>query len=90
MAARSFESDWTIKDNDAAILVWGFGGYHSVDCDLVQRHWGEHSENMAWCSTEEPDAYVGENQVVESLSQELTAIVGDAVYVELRRRLTQS
>ena len=44
---------------------------------------------MAWCCTEEPEAYVGEHQVIESLSQELTAIVGDAVYVELRRRLTQ-
>jgi hypothetical protein len=42
---------------------------------------------MAWCCTEEPEAYVGQVPVVESLAEELTAMVGEPVYVELRRRL---
>jgi hypothetical protein len=49
--------------------------------------WGTEGETMAWCCTEEPEAYVGDRPVVESLAEELTAVVGEAVYVELRRRL---
>ena len=43
---------------------------------------------MHWCCTEGPEAYVGERRVVESLADELTALVGNEVYVELRRRLS--
>ena len=49
--------------------------------------WGEEGETMAWCCTEGDRAYVGERPVVASLAEELEAIVGPAVYVELRRRL---
>ena len=42
---------------------------------------------MAWCCTEEADAYVGERPVIESLAEELDSIVGPAVFVELRRRV---
>jgi hypothetical protein len=49
--------------------------------------WGEEGETMAWCCTEGERAYVGDRPVVESLGEELSAIVGTAVYVELRRRL---
>lgn len=49
--------------------------------------WGTAGENMAWCCTEDEGAYVGDRPVVESLGEELTAIMGTAVYVELRRRL---
>ncbi|MCU1501922.1 MAG: hypothetical protein JWM12_1276 [Ilumatobacteraceae bacterium] len=54
--------------------------------------WGPEGETMAWCCTErpagdDPGAYVGDRPVIESLSSELTAIVGEAVMVELRRRL---
>ena len=42
---------------------------------------------MAWCCTEEPDAYVGEGRVIDTLAAELTAVVGKAVMVELRRKL---
>lgn len=49
--------------------------------------WGAEGVSMAWCCTEEPEAYVGEVPVVESLAEELTAMVGEPVYVELRRRL---
>lgn len=52
--------------------------------------WGEHAASMAWCCTERSDggeAFVGETRVVESLQDELRALAGDEVYVELRRRL---
>ena len=43
--------------------------------------------SMHWCCTEGPEAYVGDRPVVESLADELIAVVGEPVYVELRRRL---
>ena len=49
--------------------------------------WGAEGETMAWCCTEGDRAYVGSAPVVESLGEELEAIVGPTVYVELRRRL---
>ncbi len=49
--------------------------------------WGREGETMAWCCTEGDLAYVGERPVVESLAEELTALVGTEVFVELRRRL---
>jgi hypothetical protein len=45
---------------------------------------------MAWCCTERSDggeAYAGTEQVIDSLREELTALAGAEVYVELRRRL---
>ncbi|MGD9705671.1 MAG: hypothetical protein AB7Q42_07895 [Acidimicrobiia bacterium] len=52
--------------------------------------WGAEGETMAWCCTEEPEAHVGELPVIESLADELVAVVGPAVFVELRRRLAGS
>ena len=40
---------------------------------------------MAWCCTEEDEAYVGDRPVIDSLADELAAIAGDEVIVELRR-----
>ncbi|MGI8664143.1 MAG: hypothetical protein ACR2LQ_13185 [Acidimicrobiales bacterium] len=50
--------------------------------------WGADGETMAWCCTEGELAYVGDTPVVESLGEELTAVVGRDVYVELRARLS--
>lgn len=50
--------------------------------------WGDEGATMAWCCTEGDLAYVGEVPVIESLADELTALVGHEVYVELRRRLS--
>jgi hypothetical protein len=50
--------------------------------------WGIHGETMAWCCTEGALAYVGEESVIDALGEELEAIAGSAVVVELRRRLT--
>jgi hypothetical protein len=52
--------------------------------------WGDHGRTMAWCCTERADggeAYVGTGRVVDSMADELTALAGEEVYVELRRRL---
>lgn len=49
--------------------------------------WGAEGESMAWCCTEGTLAYVGDRPVVESMAEELKAIVGLEVYVELRGRL---
>jgi hypothetical protein len=49
--------------------------------------WGDQGNTMAWCCTEGDRAYVGETPVVESLTEELTAIVGTEVYAALRARL---
>lgn len=49
--------------------------------------WGDEGETMAWCCTEGERAYVGDRPVVESLAEELAAVTGTTVYVELRRRL---
>jgi len=54
-----------------------------------RRDWGAEGEAMAWCCTEGDRAYVGEGPVVEALGEELEAVVGETVYVELRRRLTR-
>ncbi len=49
--------------------------------------WGAEGETMAWCCTEGTRAYVGDRPLIESMAEELVAIVGPEVYWELRRRL---
>ena len=52
--------------------------------------WGPEGETMAWCCTEEREAYVGDRPVIDSLTDELAAIAGDEVVVELRRRVASA
>ena len=52
-----------------------------------RRDWGDDGDSMHWCCTEGPEAYIGEHAVVDSLADELIAVLGEPVYVELRRRL---
>ena len=54
-----------------------------------RRDWGTEGKTMAWCCTEGDRAYVGEQRVVDAMGDELEAIVGSAVHVELRRRLAE-
>lgn len=52
--------------------------------------WGDEGDTMAWCCTEAdeaPEAFAGDRPVVESLADELGALVGTRVYVRLRSRL---
>ncbi len=54
--------------------------------------WGSDGETMHWCCTERPtqpgqaDAYVGDRPVIESLAEEIEALVGSDVFVEITRR----
>jgi hypothetical protein len=52
-----------------------------------RQDWGDDGESMAWCCTEEPETYVGERPVIESLAEELEEMLGHTVFVELRSRL---
>ncbi|HAP76242.1 MAG TPA: hypothetical protein DCR14_09190 [Acidimicrobiaceae bacterium] len=49
--------------------------------------WGEEGRTMAWCCTDEPEPYVGDRMVVDSLADELRGLVGESVYVQLRAQL---
>jgi len=66
-------------------------GADDVEVATVQRWsrdaWGPDGETMAWCCTEGDAAYVGDRPVIDSLAEELEAVVGTPVFVELRRRL---
>jgi hypothetical protein len=53
----------------------------------TRRDWGDDGDTMYWCCTEGPEAYIGDSPVVDSLADELIGVVGEPVYVELRRRL---
>ena len=65
----------------------GDGGEVATVRGWTRADWGEIGRTMAWCCTEEPEAHVGDRPVVESMGEELEAIVGTAVHLELRRRL---
>lgn len=45
-----------------------------------RRHWGEGGEEFAWWCTESKDAFSGATPVYRSLADELTEMVGAAVY----------
>ena len=51
--------------------------------------WGPGGRTMAWCCTEAPEAYDGDAPVADSLAEEVRALVGPAVAVEIRRRLAR-
>jgi hypothetical protein len=73
--------DWTPDGQDreiATVRAWS------------RADWGDEGADMAWCCTEGDRAYVGDRPVVESLEDVLIAVVGQPVYVELRRRLDQT
>ena len=63
------------------------GVEHATVRRWTRSDWGDDGETMAWCCTEEPEAYVGTAPVVDSLAEELAGIAGQHVYVELRRKL---
>ena len=72
--------EWEMGDDDvevATVRRW------------TRADWGPEGEIMAWCCTEGEEAYVGDRAVIDSLGEELEAIVGAPVFVELRRRLAE-
>ncbi len=70
--------DWAMRDDGTELAE--VRGWRRAD-------WGDEGDTMAWCCTEVPDAFIGSEMVIDSLAEEIEAIVGVAVAVELRRRL---
>jgi len=66
----------------------GNGGEVATVRAWSRADWGPEGETMAWCCTEGADAYIGERPVIESLAEELEAIVGAEVFAELVARIT--
>jgi hypothetical protein len=52
-----------------------------------REHWGEGGDEFHWWCTEAPEAFTGTKPVVESMADELRAMVGDKVYARLRAYL---
>jgi hypothetical protein len=50
--------------------------------------WGSGGATMAWCCTEAGECFDGDAPVAESMGDELRALVGPEVAVEVRRRIT--
>ncbi len=71
--------DWAMRDDGTELAE--VRGWRRAD-------WGDEGDTMAWCCTESPEAFVGIEMVIDSLAEEIEAIAGVAVAVELRRRLT--
>jgi hypothetical protein len=73
--------DWEMRNDDVEVAT--VRGWNRSD-------WGDDGDTMAWCCTEKAnggEAYVGTQPVFESLGEELEAIVGTPVYIELKRKL---
>lgn len=72
-------------------VEWAPGGDDGTEVATVRRwnraDWGDDGNAMAWCCTDEPETYVGDRAVIDSLAEELDALLGAPVRVELRRRL---
>lgn len=54
-----------------------------------RRDWGAGGAEFHWWCTESPDAFVGKTRVVDSMREELTAMVGAPVYARLLAYLNQ-
>jgi hypothetical protein len=73
--------DWEVIDDHAEMATvrrWS------------RTDWGDHGRTMAWCCTERADggeAYCGDDRVIDSMADPITALAGHEVYVELRRRV---
>ncbi|MFM8531664.1 MAG: oxidoreductase [Ilumatobacteraceae bacterium] len=66
----------------------GDGGEIATVRRWTRADWGDDEEEMAWWCTEANEAYSATRPVIETLGDELCHIVGEAVYVEIRKRLT--
>jgi hypothetical protein len=72
--------DWTEGEGDtevATVRRWS------------RADWGAEGRTMAWCCTEGDRAYVGDHRVIDSMADELEAVVGADVFLTLRARLDE-
>ncbi len=73
--------DWTLSADGtetATLRQW------------ARKDWGSGGSTMAWICTDEPESYVGTNPVIDSLSEELQALMGPKLYREVRVRMGKS
>ncbi len=75
--------DWAAADDPAQPTVTETATVRG----WTRADWGDDGDPMHWCCTEGDRAYVGDRPVVESLADELDALVGRPVAVELRGRV---
>ena len=54
-----------------------------------RKDWGAGGDEFHWWCTEDASAFVGATRVVDSMSEELIAIMGDAAYATLVRILAE-
>jgi hypothetical protein len=54
-----------------------------------RRHWGAGGAEFHWWCTEAPEAFTGRTRVVDSMREELTAMVGVKVYGQLKSYLDE-
>jgi hypothetical protein len=73
------------SDDDADDAGWVVTRIRQWD----RRDWGEGGEEFHWWCTESADAFVGKNRVVDSMHDELVAMVGDEVYLMLLDTLNE-
>lgn len=52
--------------------------------------WGAEGQTMAWCCTEEPEAYAGTEPVVDAMEDVLVELVGPDIYRKLRQQLSSN
>lgn len=55
--------------------------------DWKRRDWGDGGADFHWWCTDAPDAFVGSASVLESMADEIVALVGQEVYSLLRESL---
>ncbi|HEX3540064.1 MAG TPA: hypothetical protein VHT75_06415 [Acidimicrobiales bacterium] len=70
--------DWTDRGDGGEVAT--VRRWHRAD-------WGPEGDTMAWCCTEGDLAYHGDRPVIESLAEDIEAITGPEVFVQLQRRL---
>jgi hypothetical protein len=88
--------DWQERDEQTEIATvrgwtradWGDDGRTMAWCCTERSAARVGSDTAdAYAGSDTADAYVGTDMVVDSLADELVALVGETVYVELRRRI---
>ena len=78
--------DWEVTDPELRVETATVRRWTRAD-------WGAQGTTMAWCCTERDDggeAFSGAESVLDSMSEELTELAGEDVYLELRRRITDA
>jgi hypothetical protein len=72
------EQEWVDRPDGTRILQTTIG-------EFDRRGWGSGGHDLHWWCTGSPIAHVSPEPLVETYGPELTALIGEAAYAELRR-----